>query len=635
MLQQSTILNKVGLCLILLFIGLMSASVTHAETYSLVTKWGSSGSADGQFNSPIGVDVDFSGNVYVADNCNFRIQKFDSNGTFLTKWGSRGSGDGQFEFPYGIAVDSSGSVYVSDLNNRIQKFDSTGSFVTKWGSLGSDNGQFNGPWGVAVDSSSNVYVADTNNNRIQKFDSSGAFITKWGSEGSGDGQFWYPRGIAVDSSGNVYVDDEYNNRIQKFDSNGMFLTKWGSSGSGEGQFYDTWGVSIDSSGNVYVADVDNNLIQKFDSIGTFITKIEGQFYAPTDIAIDSFGNVYVADFSSQIQKFNTKINPTIIWSIPTGITYGTKLSSTQLNAAATDPITGESVSGDFTYSLADGTPIVSGVTVLSTGQHTLHVDFTPTDTAKYNTASKDININILKATPTVTWSNPADIVHGTALSSTQLNAVASVLGIFTYNSVAGTILPIGAHTLHVDFTPDDAVNYNAASMDVTINVLKATPTITWNNPDDIVQGAALSSTQLNAIASVPGKFVYYPRSGTVLSASIQILHVDFTPADTANYNSASKNVEINVLTPVQKIQQMTATVQGLISSGVLNQKQGDTLISDLNAAIKALNDNQTKKAIRGLNVFISHIEDYVQSGIFTQAQGQDLIDAANSVIYVL
>jgi len=145
----------------------------------------------------------------------------------------------------------------------------------------------------------------------------------------------------------------------------------------------------------------------------------------------------------------------------------------------------------------------------------------------------------------------------------------------------------------------------------------------------------LNSTQLNAIASVPGTFVYYPRSGIVLSADTQTLHVDFTPTDTAHYNTASKDVEINVLTPVQKIQQMTANVQGLISSGVLNQKQGDTLISDLNAAIKALSDKQTKKAIRELNFFISHVEVYVQSKILTQAQGQSLVNSANAVIYVL
>jgi hypothetical protein len=87
---------------------------------------------------------------------------------------------------------------------------------------------------------------------------------------------------------------------------------------------------------------------------------------------------------------------------------------------------------------------------------------------------------------------------------------------------------------------------NSTSASLTVN--KATTTITWNNPADITYGTALSGTQLNATTSVPGSFTYTPASGTVLNAGNgQILHVAFTPSDTTNYNSASKDVTINVL----------------------------------------------------------------------------------------
>jgi len=93
-----------------------------------------------------------------------------AGGTFLTTWGSSGTGNGQFNGPGGIAVDGSGNVFVADNgNNRIQKFDNAGTFLTTWGSFGIGNGQFFGPQGVAVDGSGNVFVAEFGNNRIQKF----------------------------------------------------------------------------------------------------------------------------------------------------------------------------------------------------------------------------------------------------------------------------------------------------------------------------------------------------------------------------------------------------------------------------------------------------------------------------------
>ena len=106
----------------------------------------------------------------MADSGNHRIQKFTSDGTFLLKWGSLGTADGQFTSPRGIAVDLSGNVYVGGRqNHRIQKFTSQGVFLAKWGSFGSGEGQFNRPRGIAIDAPGTVYVADTENHRIQAF----------------------------------------------------------------------------------------------------------------------------------------------------------------------------------------------------------------------------------------------------------------------------------------------------------------------------------------------------------------------------------------------------------------------------------------------------------------------------------
>ena len=195
-------------------------AIAIVGAYYLGTQW--VGYGIGQFEQPQGVAVDSSGNVYVADTGNDRIQKFSSDGNFINMWGTTGNGAGQFKYPQGVAVDSSGNVYVADPgNDRISEFDSYGDLIKDWGNV-TGNGAGHGAtvyWkvGVAVDSSGNVYVADPGNDRIQKFSSDGT-ITKWGTPGNGTGQLVRPQGVAVDSSGNVYVADSGNDRILEFDS---------------------------------------------------------------------------------------------------------------------------------------------------------------------------------------------------------------------------------------------------------------------------------------------------------------------------------------------------------------------------------------------------------------------------------
>ena len=106
---------------------------------------------------------------------------------------------------------------------------------------------------------------------------------------------------------------------------------------------------------------------------------------------------------------------------------------------------------------------------------TLQTTFTPIDTANYTTATSNVSLTVNKATPLITWSNPADITYETSLSETQLNASSSVPGSFVYDPASGTVLSEGTYTLHVDFTPSDATNYTTASSNVSINVVNNAP----------------------------------------------------------------------------------------------------------------------------------------------------------------
>ena len=100
--------------------------------------------------------------------------------------------------------------------------------------------------------------------------------------------------------------------------------------------------------------------------------------------------------------------------------------------------------------------------------------------------------------------------------------------------------------LSVTFTPTDAVGYTTAQAAVSLTVTRTTPAIAWPEPAPIAYGAALSATELNAAASVPGTFAYTPAAGEVLAAGTHMLSVTFTPADAANNTTAQAAVSLTV-----------------------------------------------------------------------------------------
>ncbi|MCD4658066.1 MAG: right-handed parallel beta-helix repeat-containing protein, partial [Planctomycetes bacterium] len=333
------------------------------------------------FDSPGSVCVDSSGNITVSEYENHRINKWDSNGNALgwigdgqdgwNKLNSKPANSNQpkyFLYPYGHCIDSNGNIYVADQGNyRVCKWDSAGIFVGWIGggydgwqtinsgaSSGSSIKHFNTPTGVYVDSDGFIYVSDQNNNRISKWNSNGIAVGWIGGGNDGwqpsgtatSGQsykkFYIPVGICGDASGNLFIADQWNNRICKWNSNGIAIgwigdgcsgwqtkdvTRSGflNGGTDYRSFKNPYGVFVYSNGIIYVADTKNHRVSKWDSAGNSLGWIGGgsncwqygnapsgandfqSFNAVRDICVDSSGYIFISDNRNhRISKWKEK-----------------------------------------------------------------------------------------------------------------------------------------------------------------------------------------------------------------------------------------------------------------------------------------------------------------------------------------
>jgi len=199
--------------------------------------------------------------------------------------------------PTGMAFDASGNLYVVDRgNHRVQVLDRAGQAIRAFGRLGTGPGEFDVPSFVAVDRQGAVYVTDVGNHRVVRFAAEGTPLEPW------DG-FERPLGVGVGSDGAIYVSESlgqypnYQGRIQKLSPDGASrrtLVKDAYGGLGSLKVKREWGADV-----LYVVSGPGfgpGLVRKYSAEGALLSVWESEsLKAPRDVEVDDRGNLYVTD----------------------------------------------------------------------------------------------------------------------------------------------------------------------------------------------------------------------------------------------------------------------------------------------------------------------------------------------------
>ena len=294
---------------------------------------------------------------------------------------------------------------------------------------------------------------------------------------------------------------------------------------------------------------DSGLTVAYASSNTAVATVAGSTVTivgagSTTITASQSGNaIYLAAAGVPQTLTVNKASQTITFGALGGKVFLDPAFSVSATATSSLPVAFSVLSGPAT---ATGT---NGSTIALTGAGTVVVRASQAGNANYNAATVvDQSFVVAKATPVVSWSVPAAITYGTALSPTQLNASASVAGSFVYTPAAGITLNGGTgQTLSVAFTPTDTANYNSAGGSTTITVNPATQTITFGALAAKTFGDSSFTLSATAASALPVSFASSnPAVATVSGATVTIVGAGTTIITASQAGNASYAAASNV-----------------------------------------------------------------------------------------
>ena len=452
-----------------------------------------------------GLALDSSGNLYIADYSNNRIRKVSATTGIITTvagngaWGYSGDGgpatEAELSYLGGVAVDADGNVYITDNGHSVVRkvtaatgiistVAGTGAYGYNGDGIQATAADLLGPNGVMVGPDGSLYIGEVY--RVRKVNLTTGIITT--VAGNGDSAFTgdggpataaglygaYP--LAMDGAGNLFIGTQ--NVVRKVDATTQFISTVAGTPDTQGFAGDggpatqallSWasGVAVDALGNLYLVDQGNSRVRRVDAVTSVITTVAGSdsgvpgdggpavlgsMTTPYGVASDFAGNLVISE-RARVRFVNSDVAPATAanpndQSILAGDTAVFAGAVTGIPQPAM--VWQRSSDGGLTFTdLVDAAPysgVATPTLTITSAPFSLNGSLYRIRATNVwgESFSSPASLTVTKRTPVITWPNPAQVLPGTALDATQLNATADVPGTFMYDPPAGTVLAAGS-----------------------------------------------------------------------------------------------------------------------------------------------------------------------------------------------